>query len=470
MFNPIIPMLFELQKEQLSSLFPFYIVFNTDFQILDYGKSIDKIIPSISAENNFLSLFEISRPRTIQQKIENILKNQHSLFILKIKGTNLELKGQMLSLHADTPMILFVGNPVLKDQGLLNTLGLTLNDFAVFDQTTDFLFLLQSNQNVMQDLQKFSQQINEQNQHLHTITQQLQASLEELQASEEETRQNAEELHAINEHLRDTTQELHLQRKELERKNEYILSSINYARKIQQSILPTTSFLDSLWENYFVLFMPKDILSGDFYWAGQKKNKSLMIAVDCTGHGVPGAFMSLIAKNLLDQIINEQNITEPDWILENMHVGLRKVLNQQENFSHESVDIAVIVIDKKNKILEFAGARNALYLCQNDQITALQADKYSVGGYFLENNLTFNKQVIPLNSTMRIYLCTDGYKDQFGGLSNKKYSSKALKSLLLSIQGQPMSQQAHLLEKALLDWKNKEVQTDDILILGLEIS
>ncbi len=446
---------FHIENQTLGTVFPFHIVFDKEFKILQYGESLKKLLPELTNEQDFNQLFQIFRPRTIQGKAENIIKNQQAIFIIKIVPNSIELKGQIIYSEKYNSF-LFICLPIIKEQSLLNAWSLTINDFAIYDQTTDFLFLLQSNQKTMEDLRKLSNEIQE--------------SFEKTQASEEELRQNTEELKTINEDLAYARELLIFQKKELENKNQYILSSINYARRIQESILPTSAFIESLFPNSFVLFMPKDILSGDFYWAASKKSKSIIAAIDCTGHGVPGAFMSLIVENLLDRIVNEQNITEPDLILENMHAGLQRLLKQEETLNNETADLAICVVDKKNKILEFAGAKLSAFLVKNNELTEIKGDKYSIGGRYKEDiDRNFTKHFITLDSEMTVYLSTDGYKDQFGGEKDKKFSSNAFRNLIMNAQSKSMDTQKEHFEQTINDWKQEKPQTDDMLVMGIRL-
>lgn len=460
---------FHLENQILKSVFPFHIAFDRGYKIIQFGQSIPKLVPSLNLDDNFAEIFQIIRPRTIQGKIENIIKNIDSLFVVKIIANQIELKGQMVYSSAEETF-LFICHPIIKEQALLNTWGLTINDFAIYDQTTDFLFLLQSNKKTMEDLQEFSNQLDKQNKDLNNLTYELQDSFNRLQASEEEQRQNTEELKTINEDLEHARELLTKQKKELEAKNQDILSSINYARRIQDAILPTPNFMQTTFPHSFIFFLPKDILSGDFYWAASKKNKALMAVVDCTGHGVPGAFMSIIVENLLDQIVNEQNITEPDLVLEHMHTGLQRFLNQEQNINNETADVAICVVDKKNKILEYAGAKIPLYLVKNGEFSEIKADKFSVGGRnetLTERN--FTKHFISLDNEITFYLSTDGFKDQFGGENKRKFLSANFKNLLFKVSDKPMNEQKIVIDDVFDAWKGEQKQTDDVLVVGIRV-
>ncbi len=459
---------FQVDAESLKNVFPFHIVFNTQFRLLQAGRSLYKILPSLQEGENILSFFQILRPRTIQNKIENILKNLHSIFILKAQTHALELKGQILY-RPEEEVFLFICQPIVKDQITLQEWGIDFQDFALHDSISDFLFLLQANRKTVEDLESFSERLNQQNGELIGLTRSLQETVDRLQASEEEIRQNAEEIKAINEELEKARVYVETQNKSLEAKNQYILDSINYARRIQDSILPPLNEIQEGLGNVFIYFRPKDILSGDFYWFGRKRNKMLITAVDCTGHGVPGSFMSLIAENLLDKIFHEQNITEPDLVLENMHLGVGRILNQAVNNNRDSVDISICVIDTKNKILEYAGARNPLLLVENGKLAVIKADRNSVGGVQTEQESTFTKHIFNIHSSMLFYLFTDGYVDQFGGDNDRKYTKARLLDLIEKTNHLPIQEQKNIFANEIEKWQGTTPQTDDILLIGVSL-
>ena len=280
------------------------------------------------------------------------------------------------------------------------------------------------------------------------------------------------------------TQEVVHQSKELERKNKDIIDSITYAKRIQDAILPSNEAFTKALNQTFILFNPKDIVSGDFYWLAAKEEKSLFAAVDCTGHGVPGAFMSIVGHNLLDKIVGEYGITQPAKILDELNKGVAATLKNEAGSEgiRDGMDIALCCFDKKNKTLEYAGAYNPLYIAskkdlvnENIRITAesvdglklfeVKANRFPIGNYS-EETKEFTNHVIQLYDGDTVYLFSDGYADQFGGENGKKFRYKRFKELLLSINDLPMEEQKKLLEKDFVDWMGNHEQIDDVIIIG----
>lgn len=293
---------------------------------------------------------------------------------------------------------------------------------------------------------------------------------------------------------------------ELEHKNKQIMASINYAKRIQNAILPfEEKFVRAFGkDNFFVLFKPKDIVSGDFYWfeeihrsdpAGLTETLNFLAVADCTGHGVSGAFMSMIANQILHETIVKNQIYAPNLVLKHLHKEVLRVLRQKETNTNDGLDICLIVISKNsdgfmNKI-EYSGAMNPLFYVQNNELIEIKATKKAIGGHQSEDERLFEMHEISLQSLedrgegisnsfplsskpsplTTIYLCTDGYQDQFGGLENRKFMVKNLKNLLLEISEQAMSEQKQILENRLNDWilAGKEEQIDDITIFGIKV-
>lgn len=261
------------------------------------------------------------------------------------------------------------------------------------------------------------------------------------------------------------THEISLKNEELAEKNKDITDSIRYAKRLQDAILPA----DKIYPDTFVLFKPKDIVSGDFYWIMTKNNKELIAAVDCTGHGVPGAFMSLIGHSSLNKIVHEHGITEPAAILDLLNAEVYKTLHQREDFGEEvrdGMDIALISWSKKESLLEYAGAYNSLYLIRKGELTEIKANKFAIGHASGDGDHKYENQTINIEKGDTVYIYSDGYADQFGGDSGKKFMSKKLKDLLLSIQDLPMKEQKTVLENAFEEWRGDHEQIDDVLVIG----
>lgn len=260
--------------------------------------------------------------------------------------------------------------------------------------------------------------------------------------------------------------------KELEEKNRDITSSIEYAKRIQEAILPSKDHIFSRFERAFILYKPKDIVSGDFYWFGEKSGVKIFAVVDCTGHGVPGAFMSMIGHNLLHQIIKEKSIVDPGEILNQLHKGVQLALRQGQNEinTNDGMDLSIIAINDNLGEIKWAGANRPLVLI-NTQGTMVKYDgnKYPVGGAQMDVNRVFTTHTIKKTLPAMAYMFTDGYADQFGGDKGKKFMVKRFNEVLLTIYSQTSENQKRELEKHLEDWRRNHEQVDDVLVVGIAI-
>jgi serine phosphatase RsbU (regulator of sigma subunit) len=257
----------------------------------------------------------------------------------------------------------------------------------------------------------------------------------------------------------------------IHKQNINIKSSINYAKRIQHAMLPKQEVFDALFPKSFVFFRPRDVVSGDFYWIKKLSpngDKIAIAAVDCTGHGVPGAFVSMIGMNALNSIIS-QGITEPDEILNHLHTNIHNSLKQDESGNQDGMDLSLCVIDTAAKKLHFAGAKNHLIYFKEGEIFQIRGDKFAIGGS-RKVAYQYNKYEIDLNGEMFFYLYSDGYVDQFGGNENMKFMSKRFKALLQSIVHLPMNEQKDQMEMEFTNWKKDQKQTDDVLVLGFSFA
>jgi len=278
-----------------------------------------------------------------------------------------------------------------------------------------------------------------------------------------------EEKKILEDKVNERTAEVVEKNKELDEINKDITASIRYAKRIQDAILPPDDFVKKHLPNTFVLFKPKDIVSGDFYWMEDKKDTVIFAAVDCTGHGVPGAFMSIVGHNLLDRVVGEQKITQPARILDELNKSISDTLRQtdlEDNTVRDGMDIALCAFDKKKGVLEFAGAYNPLWLIRNNELIEVKANKFPIGNSKSGDNNKFTNHEIPLQKGDTIYIFSDGYSDQFGGPAGKKFKASTLKQLLISSQHLGMAEQRELLNKTIEEWRGQHEQVDDILVIG----
>lgn len=275
-----------------------------------------------------------------------------------------------------------------------------------------------------------------------------------------------------NKNIEEQKTQIEFQHGQLELKNKEITDSINYARNLQLAILPPDQQVRQLLPESFILYKPKDIVSGDFYWLEQWGDKILVAAADCTGHGVPGAFMSIVGNNLLQQAVNNYGLSKPFLILNNLNKQISKMLHQTEEAStvKDGMDIALISIDQKERKVEFAGAYNSLWLIRDNDIREYPADKHPIGAFIGEELKQFSHHEFQYQPGDRLYIFTDGYADQFGGTSGKKLKYKNFRSLILEYHQLPMSLQREKLLHFMDDWKGNLEQIDDMLIIGIQLA
>lgn len=286
-----------------------------------------------------------------------------------------------------------------------------------------------------------------------------------------------EALEGLERKVQERTAEITEAKEIIEEKNTSIVDSINYAQRIQTASLPSYERIASKLDNFFILFLPRDIVSGDFYWFEVQRDletnseKILFTAIDCTGHGVPGAFVSLIGKNVLDQIVRLEQELSPDVILNRLHTEINRSLNQQESNNRDGMDAAFCVIDLESKKLEFSGAKNPLVKIKigAKEAEVFKGGRSSIGGVMAKHQ-PFEKVEISLEEEACYYMFSDGYQDQFGGPQGRKFMKKRLRELLVEIHQKPMSEQKEILQSTLSEWMaGKESQVDDILVIGMRL-
>ncbi len=260
---------------------------------------------------------------------------------------------------------------------------------------------------------------------------------------------------------------------QLNERNEDLLSSIHYARLIQEAILPSEERFKSALPESFVFHLPRDIVSGDFYWLQEYDDKILVAAVDCTGHGVPGAFMSIIGNNQLNAAVREEGLTTPSLILDSLNRGVSSTLRRQKD-GHEGgikdgMDIALICIDPVNKQLQYAGAYNPLYIIRDGKLLETKGDKFPIGLAQDDDRRLFTNNTFDLIEGDMVFIFSDGYPDQFGGPSGKKFKYDNFRSLLFEIHELSPRKQLKHVQMVFDEWKGGLVQLDDVLIIGIRI-
>ena len=270
--------------------------------------------------------------------------------------------------------------------------------------------------------------------------------------------------------VKERTIEIEKQRDQIALQNKEITSSIMYAKRIQSAVLPAEDLIERLLPQHFILFKPRDIVSGDFYWITEKDGKIILVASDCTGHGVPGAFMSMLGVSLLNEIINNVKELSACEILNQLRSNVKKTLSQKgrQDETKDGMDLVLCIFDFDKGKVQFAGAYNPLWLIRDNELMVFKGDKMPIGIY-VGAERPFTCHDIKIKKNDLIYLLSDGYADQFGGPDEKKFKSGNLKELLLQIHKKPFSQQKEILDKTIEDWKGDLQQIDDIMIVGLKI-
>jgi phosphoserine phosphatase RsbU/P len=258
--------------------------------------------------------------------------------------------------------------------------------------------------------------------------------------------------------------------KKIEQINNNLTDSLNYARHIQQAILPKKQDIKAIFKESFIYFKPRDIVSGDFFWISNRNNRAIVAAVDCTGHGVPGAFISILSYKLLHDIIHLSDIYEPHIILNEVHRGIESVFAGKKTNISGGMDISLCSFDLENRTLQFAGARTPLVYIQNKELYQLKGDKFSIGAKSIkEKNRSFAKQDIDIPEDATFYLFSDGFLDQLG-TQHQRFTRKRFTDLLLEIHTLPMKEQEKKLDKSLKQWMGNEYgQIDDVLVIGFKV-
>ncbi len=276
----------------------------------------------------------------------------------------------------------------------------------------------------------------------------------------------------LEEKVRERTQEVVEKQQEIEEKNlkleklyDDVTDSIRYAKRLQDTILPPDNYVQDNLDDAFILFKPKDIVSGDFYWMEDTKNSVLIAAADCTGHGVPGAFMSLVSSNLLNKAVNEKGLEEPAAILAEVSKGVTNK-SPETLKSKDGMDVSIIRIDKKKKKLEWAGANNPMYYVRNGEIEQIKADKHAIE-VFQDVEKEFVNHTFDIQEGDVYYIFSDGYPDQFGGPKGRKFMYKRFRNYLAEIHKEPMERQRQLLDQTIEEWRGPSKQIDDILVIGI---
>jgi serine phosphatase RsbU (regulator of sigma subunit) len=263
-----------------------------------------------------------------------------------------------------------------------------------------------------------------------------------------------------------------LQKENLETKNKEITDSITYAKRIQTAILPPEAILKKHLKEHFILYLPKDVVAGDFYWLEHANDSILFAAADCTGHGVPGAMVSVVCNNALNRSVREEGLTDPGKILDRAREIIIHEFGKSSEEVKDGMDISLCALNTKTLELKWAGANNPLWIISNNELKEIRPDKQPIGKHI--NSTPFTSHELKLKQGDVIYVTTDGFQDQFGGdpsssSGGKKFKASRLKELLLSVNARPAEEQRKVIHSAFLNWKGKYEQVDDVCLIGVRV-
>ena len=287
-------------------------------------------------------------------------------------------------------------------------------------------------------------------------------------------KERTSEIEKQNQLIQNQNLEIYEQYQKIDYQNKEITGSIRYAGKIQRAALSDIGIYSKYLSGFFILYKPRDIVSGDFYWISESKNKLLIASVDCTGHGVPGGFLSMLGISFLNEIVKELGKTHEKNLAADILNELRKKIittlsTHGEEERKDGMDMSLAIIDKENMQLNFAGANNPSYIIRDAKITKIEADRMPVGSNKKLNNIPFKNKYISLKKNDCIYLFSDGYADQFGGKNQKKFNSRRFREMLIHIHTHPMSEQKQIADKIFHKWMGENEQIDDVLLIGIKI-
>jgi sigma-B regulation protein RsbU (phosphoserine phosphatase) len=437
------------------------------------------VLTSIKAQlrNGFGQEYAIETAISAEEALEfidEITKNNEELMVIISDQIMPGMKGDelLINIYRNYPKTLSI---MLTGQADADAVGKALNEanlYRYISKPWDQTDLIMT---VSKAIMSYAQErtIEMQKTELENLVEQLKEYNEKL---EEKVIERTQKIEFQKEEITTQRDQIEQQRDLLEFQKKGITDSIIYASKIQEAMLPPEEILDEKFPQHFILKLPKDIVSGDFYWFKQIKNLLYVAVADCTGHGVPGAFMSALGISLLNEIINRRDVNPPDIILNELRKRIKMSMHQtgQKDIAKDGMDMALCAIDMEALKLQYAGAYNPLYLVReengasNFNLKVYKGDPMPVSIHPLDEN-EFTRNDLQLKEGDTLYLFSDGFISQFGREKGEKFKSQRFKETLLNIQKYPMNAQREILEKVLMEWKGEREQVDDILVLGMRI-
>lgn len=296
--------------------------------------------------------------------------------------------------------------------------------------------------------------------------------LNEIQEQQRSLKEKNEELEEKQEEITYFNEALEEQVLIADKANKAMKASINYASRIQNAILPSQEHIRAHLPEHFILFKPRDVISGDFYWFSHRNDQTILAAIDSTGHGVPGAMMSMIGESIFNRLVTDHQTTEPDQLLQGAHDSIVRALRQRETNNKDGMDVALCVVDQDQSRLRFSGAKSPLIYFQNGEMQRIKGSPYPIGGENLEaEDRGYECHEITIDQPTMVYIFSDGFKDQFGGEKGRKFMNSNFHQLLSDIHSLPLEQQRERLDESIQNWMGTtHPQTDDILVIGFYLT
>jgi len=433
----------------------------------DFGKALDYHKDYVVLKD---SLYNIARDKQMSElsvRYESAKKDRENLALQqKINESQASIQGRNQLLMAAGIGFLVV----------LGFLGLIYRDNQKIKQQNT---LLKKDE---VEIKRKNEELEFQKKELEERKEEINAQNSELGKRKEEIEEKSEQLGFAYNAINDTNAELREQKAELSHKNYQITESIRYAKDIQEVFLPSEKRMQEAFKDYFVIAKPKEVISGDFYWLSQKESngnkKTIIATADCTGHGVPGALLSTIGGSLLNQLINERAMTQPDEILLALNESFIEALQQEQSNIGDSMDISLCVIDHQANKVTFSGTKTPIFYVQNGEIHEIKGNPRHIGGLHRQRrrNVSFTNETFDISVPTTLYMISDGYYHQFGGMPFRKFMRDNFKKLLLEISAKPLAEQKIALETTLANWMLQTdasispfPQIDDILIVGVKL-
>ena len=428
-----------------------------------------------------LNVFSSKKKQKLRQEVEGKMMSYEYIYMYR-ENTNLYKDAVIRIISDKTEEIAFLRNELLKS--ILIFAAMIIAVIVLISKKTQVITSpikkLVDNVNRITDGNLHERATVEGNNEITALSKQFNLMLEKLEElysglerkvaeRTAEVVAQKEEIESQRDNLAEKNERLQIAYKEIEEQKKHITDSIHYAKRIQNAILPPEDYVQEALVDSFILYKPKDIVSGDFYWVTQKDNFIYFAAVDCTGHGVPGAFMSIVGNDQLNYAVNVKGARNAAEILDELNKGVTNSLRQRKGVSEvkDGMDIALCALDKENQTLQFAGAFNPLYHLRNNELTITKGNKFPIGAFIEEDLQHFDNHEIKTEKGDVFYIFSDGFADQFGGTRGKKLKYKQFQEKLLEINGLPMNEQKTILDEFITNWMGDLEQIDDILVIGL---